>query len=269
MSEEIAEISKPCPGCGNVVIAHKTGNIKCKACGMKLKVTSDGSIVSNEYEPTMEDVFNHSYGIKTEGSEWWAGHVRKTIGAQCEGEAGLAFSIPLEHIPDTEHNKPDFVNSDSKIVVEVYSGAEIGKIDREMTGKLGMPLIRVKAHDIREHLMEALRHAKDKMNQDTVDYLSEKHEIDGGFTYLAMYVMEAPVYLNLNREMMIDIYSKCRLGDYCIDGIVVYWHPAGLGDEPCGGNVFVFYEDGSKIDRDAFVKSAEFICLDDHHEDEL
>lgn len=269
MSKEIPETSRPCPNCRNNVVARRTGNIKCKMCGMKLTVTPDGGILSNEYEPTIEDVMAHSYEIETDGSKWWSGHVNRIIGAQCESEAHFAFSIPLEHIPDNEHNKPDFFNSEHRIVVEVYAGVDIGRIDSNLTDIMGIPVRQVKKYELHHHLMEVLRHAKDKMNQDTLEYCLQKHGMEEGFTYLAMYVMEYSIYAFLTKEMMIDVYSECILEDYYVDGIVVYQHPAGFNNESFGGDVFVFYEDESRIDRKVFAKHAEFICLKDHRKGQV
>ena len=208
----------------------------------------------------MEDVNDYGHGIKSSGAESYRGHVVDVIGTESERDFKHSMSIPLTKIdPIAGIKTPDYINSEHDIVVEVYSGF-IDKVDNR-TSSEQVSTIHMNNHDIRDRIMEALRHARDKITPESLDYLQKNYGISSNPVCYAGYSMGSAMYLFIDSEYIREIISGVFLNDYKVVGLIVYKIPAGLGDMTYGGETEVYYQDDDRIDRTLFPKNTTFICV--------
>lgn len=209
---------------------------------------------------TMEDVNDYGHGIKSSGAESYRGHVVDVIGTESERDFKHSMSIPLTKIdPIAGIKTPDYINSEHDIVVEAYSGF-IDKVDNR-TSSEQVSTIHMNNHDIRDRIMEALRHARDKITPESLDYLQKNYGISSNPVCYAGYSMGSAMYLFIDSEYIREIISGVFLNDYKVVGLIVYKIPAGLGDMTYGGETEVYYQDDDRIDRTLFPKNTTFICV--------
>jgi len=220
------------------------------------------SVIMKCLQYRMVDVLEDSHGIKTSGAISWAGHVRSEIGKQIERQSTNVFNIPLMKINEPGGFKiPDYVNPERGVCIEVFSGTSKGRVVDIVSG---IPMVTVRRNTAANHLIEALRHAKTKFNQEAESYIRSTYRIDGELKKIAMCSMDFTDYAQLDRDSILARLKDIHLSEYNVQAFVIYFVPAGLGDQYYGGDVFVFYE--NDIDKTLFVPKAEFIRLEDSGE---
>lgn len=203
---------------------------------------------------TMDDVYADAFGKDTPGAESWAGHRRSIIGEQIEKQSANVYNVPLIKIEEQEGFKtPDYIDPESGICIEVFSGSSKGKVVNIVSG---IPIVNVRKNTAANHIIEALRHAKSKFNQDSEQYIQSTFELKKELTRIAMCSMDCTDYFQLDYDSILARLEGIRLSNYGLDALVIYFIPAGVSDEIYGGDIFVFYD--VDIDRSIFDSRAKF-----------
>ena len=133
----------------------------------------------------------------------WFGEAKLTgenvTGTESDRDFKHSMSIPLTKIdPIAGIDTPDYVNSEHDIVVEVYSGF-IDKVDNR-TSSEQVSTIHMNNQDIRDRIMRALRHARDKITPESLDYLQKNYGISSNPVCYAGYSIGSAMYLFIDSE---------------------------------------------------------------------
>ena len=212
------------------------------------------AVIRKSLNYTMKDVYDDAFGNDTSGAKSWAGHARFIIGDQIEKQSVGVFNVPLIKIEEPGGFKvPDYIDPESGICIEVFSGSSKGNVVDIVSG---IPMVNVRKNTAANHIIEALRHAKKKFNEDSESYLQSKFKLKKQMFRIAMCSMDCTDYFQLNFEFILARMEGIHLSDYGLNALVIYFIPAGAGEEIYGGDVFVFYE--GDIDRSLFIQSTKF-----------
>ena len=212
------------------------------------------AVIRKSLNYTMDDVYDDALGNDTSGAKSWSGHARSIIGDQIEKRSIEVFNVPLVKIEEPGGFKvPDYIDPESGICVEVFSGSSKGTVVDIVSG---IPIVNVRKNTAANHIIESLRHAKAKFNQESESYLESTFKLKKQLFKIAMCSMDCTDYFQLDYDSIMARLRGIHISDYGLNALVVYFLPAGAGDESYGGDVYVFYE--GSIDRSILVQSAKF-----------
>ena len=209
----------------------------------------------NEF--TGEDVINTGFNPQSENAITWKGYEDQIIGEQCEKHVLQVFNLDLDKINVTYDAKtPDWIDCDGKYIIEVFAGRSEGKLDEEMTEKMGVPykVDNNPKRELRKKIRGSLQHAKKK----NLDYVIKECQLSEKPTHIAFYSIQIENrYWIDDWNVVTNLVKNYDLDEYGVDCLVVYAAPSMA----FSSKTMVFYKKGKTIDPKIFKYAVEMIEL--------